>query len=265
MRALRTALLGLILVFLLLPFVPLAIWSAARNWSFPHILPQRWSGDAWAAVLADRSGVAEALATTLSVALAASLLALVIGVPAGRALGLHRFRGRGAVEAILFAPLIVPAIAVVMGLHTVMTALGLTNGLVGVVIVHLVPALPYVVFVSAAAFANLDTRFEEQARSLGASPAQVLRHVTLPAVLPGLVVAGLLAFLVSWSQYLPTLMVGGGRVITLPLLLFSFAGAGRHDLTGALALVYVLPAAIAMLFVARTVTGHLPGGGAVAR
>ncbi|MFM7442717.1 MAG: ABC transporter permease [Tabrizicola sp.] len=108
----------------------------------------------------------------------------------------------------------------------------------------------------AAVFSRLDPDFEAQARTLGASPWQTFRNVTLPAILPGLMTAALFAFLVSWSQYLLTLAIGGGRVQTLPLLLFSFSSAGRNDLTGAIALIYVLPGLLVVLLTARQITGR---------
>lgn len=257
---LRAVALGLLVAALLLPLLPLALWSIARNWTFPHVLPQGLSTGAWRALAAESGALAEALTTTLVVAVGTTLLALLVGLPAGRALGLHRFRGRGLVEVLLMAPLLVPGIAVAMGLHGLLIGAGLASTPLGVMLAHLVPALPYVVLVGAAAFANFDRRLEDQARSLGATPWQVAWHVTLPAVLPGVVLAALLAFLVSWSQYVLTLLVGGGRVVTLPLLLFSFVSAGRHDMTGALALVYVLPAVVAMIFVAGRLTGRAAGG-----
>jgi putative spermidine/putrescine transport system permease protein len=113
-----------------------------------------------------------------------------------------------------------------------------------------------VTLIMAAVFSRFDPAFEAQARSLGATPLQTFRAVTLPAILPGLVTAALFAFLVSWSQYLLTLAIGGGRVQTLPLLLFSFASAGRNDITAAVALLYILPGLLILAVTARRITGR---------
>ena len=90
------------------------------------------------------------------------------------------------------------------------------------------------VLIMASVFAGFDTVQEDQARSLGARSWAVLRHVTLPAILPGLLTGALFAFLVSWSQYLLTLAIGGGRVQTLPLILFAYASAGETTSPGRL-------------------------------
>lgn len=246
---------AMLAVWLILPLLPLLVWSFARGWRFPDLLPREWSLQAWDVALSSRSGVLESLGVTVLVAALSTGLAILVGVPAGRALGLHRFRGKGIVELMILAPIIVPGIAIALGLHAVFIRLGLTNTLAGVVLVHLIPTLPYMTLVMAGIFANHDPAFEQQARSLGASPLQTFRHVTLPAILPGIVVGGLFAFLVSWSQYVLTLVIGGGRVITLPLLLYNYASAGRNDITGAIAIVYVLPGLLVLLLTARYLTG----------
>jgi putative spermidine/putrescine transport system permease protein len=228
-------------------------------------LPQDWTLDAWQVALSPGGGVLDSLALTTFIALATTALAALVGVPAGRALGLHDFRGKGLVLLLLAAPVIMPAIAVAPGLHGMFLRLGLTGTVGGVVLAHLVPVIPYMTLIMASVFAGFDTVQEDQARSLGARPLAVWRHVTLPAILPGLLTGALFAFLVSWSQYLLTLSIGGGRVQTLPLTLYAYASAGRNDLAGAIALIYILPGVVILLITARQVTGRHPAmtGGAL--
>jgi putative spermidine/putrescine transport system permease protein len=242
--------------WLILPVLPLAIWSVAHGWRFPDLLPQAWSGKAWAFAFSPASGVLQSLAVTTGIAAATTVVAALVGVPAGRALGLHRFRGKTLVTLLLLAPALLPGLAVVFGLHGLFLRLGLTGTLTGVILAHLIPVLPYMTLVMAAVFSRFNPDLEAQARSLGATPVQTFRMVTLPAILPGLLTGALFAFLVSWSQYLLTLAIGGGRVQTLPLLLFSFANAGRNDITGAIALLYILPGLLILALTARRITGR---------
>ncbi len=255
-RAFRTLTGAVLIVWLVLPLVPLAIWSFAHGWRFPDLLPQQWTLKAWRYALSDTSGVLGSLGLTIGISAGATLLSILIGVPAGRALGLYQFRGKQVVELIILAPVIVPGIAVALGIHSVFIAFGLTNTVAGVMLVHLVPTLPYMVLVMAGLFANYDPAFEAQARSLGAGPLQTFWHVTLPAILPGIIVGGLFAFLVSWSQYILTLLIGGGRVVTLPLLLFNFAASGRNDIAGAIGMIYILPGILILLFTSRHLSGQ---------
>lgn len=252
---------GLVLALaMVLPLVPLGIWSVAHGWRFPDLLPQAWSAKAWSLALSERGGVVGSLGLTLGIALATTALSALIGLPAGRALGLHDFRGKRAVLLLLLAPAILPGIALVLGLHDLFLRLGLVGSTGGVILAHLVPVLPYMTLVMAAVFAGFDTRIEEQARSLGAGPLRCFVNVTLPVVLPGLLTGALFAFLVSWSQYLLTLAIGGGRVQTLPLVLYSYAAAGRNDVAGAIAVLYVLPGVLILLLTARRLSAGQAGG-----
>jgi putative spermidine/putrescine transport system permease protein len=245
-----------LITWLILPLIPLAIWSFAHGWFYPDLLPQTWSLRAWKYALSDTAGVIDSLWLTIGISLAATGLSILVGVPAGRALGMYKFRGKEIVELMILAPTIVPGIAVVLGIHSVFISLGLNNTVWGVILVHLIPTLPYMVLVMAGIFANYDPAFEAQARSLGASSLKTFWYVTLPAIRPGIIVGGLFAFLVSWSQYILTLLIGGGRVETLPLLLFNFATSGRNDITGAIGMIYILPGIVILLLTAKHLSGR---------
>jgi putative spermidine/putrescine transport system permease protein len=248
---------GIVLItWLILPLVPLAIWSFAKGWYFPDILPRNWSLNAWEYTVSDTAGVLDSLWLTVWISFIATLLSILIGVPAGRALGMYKFKGKEIIELMILAPTIVPGIAVVLGIHSVFISLGLNNTITSVILVHLIPTLPYMVLVMSGIFANYDQAFEDQARSLGASPLKTFWYVTLPAIMPGIIVGGLFAFLVSWSQYILTLIIGGGRVITLPLLLFSFATSGRNDIAGAIGMIYILPGIVILFLTAKHLSGR---------
>jgi putative spermidine/putrescine transport system permease protein len=138
-----------------------------------------------------------------------------------------------------------------MGLNILFLRLGLAGSPLGVVLVHLVPVLPYAIFALVGVFARYDEGYEQQARSLGAGPLYALWHVTLPLAGPGIVVAALFAFLVSWSQYVLTLLIGGGRVSTLPMLLFAAVAGGNPASIAALALIFAAPPLVAIGLAAR--------------
>lgn len=246
----------MLVIWLILPMVPLAIWSFSRSWFFPDILPGSYSLKAWTYVFSKTSGIVDSLGVTIFIALGTTVLSVLVGVPAGRALGLYNFRGKQFVELLILAPTIVPGIAIALGIHGVFLAYGLTNTLWGVMLVHLVPTLPYMVLVMSGIFANYDVAFEDQARSLGATPLKTFWYVTLPAIFPGVVVGALFSFLVSWGQYILTLLIGSGRVITLPLLLFNFATSGRNDIAGAIGVLYVLPGILVLMLTARFLSGN---------
>ena len=138
--------------------------------------------------------------------------------------------------------------------------MGLASTFLGVVLVHLTFCLPYSVFVLWGVFSNYNPDYEGQARTLGASSWKVIVRVMLPLTFPGIMVAGLFSFLLSWSQYLSTLIIGGGRVTTLPVLLFALMGSGDRPVAAAVSIVFVAPAFLALLFSARYLGGRSIAG-----
>jgi putative spermidine/putrescine transport system permease protein len=116
--------------------------------------------------------------------------------------------------------------------------------------------LPYTIFTLTSLFARYELHYEYQAMVLGAGRWRIFWLVTLPLVLPGVVVALLFAFLVSWSQYLLTLLIGGGRVLTLPMLLFSAVSGGNPTTIAILSLLFMAPPLVVIAATARYLTAE---------
>jgi len=175
---------------------------------------------------------------------------------------LHQFRGKQLVNWLITAPLFVPTLVVIMGIHILFIRYNLADSFLGVVLVHLIPALPYFILVMSSVFANYATEFEDTARTLGAGPWRTFWYITLPTIFPGLIVAMLFTFLVSWSQYITTVLIGGGRVVTLPMVLFPFISAANHANAAAVSLVFILPAILVLVLTSRTLSAgsHAVGG-----
>ena len=246
--------LGTVIVALALPLIPVAVWSISASWFFPDIVPRAWSLRSWNYLFTPDAKVIPAFVTSLTIAVTVALIAGVIGLSAGRALGLHSFRGKRLVYFLILAPEIVPPLTVAMGNQIAFIKLGLADSVLGVILVQLVPTIPYVTLVMSAVYANFDTNYEDQARVLGASPLRAFLHVTLPAVFPGLIVASLFAFLIAWSEYIMTLLIGGGVVRTLPLVMFSFATSDL-SVASALCVLFVAPAVVILVLSSRYLSG----------
>lgn len=246
----------LVAVAILGPLIPIVVWSFAFRWYFPDLLPSAWSLRAWTYLFSGASQIGRGIAQGVAVAAVTTSLSLAISIPAGRALGLYHFKGKKLIQFLVLAPIIVPSLAVVMGIHVLFIKLRLAGTLLGVVLVHLIPTTPYVTMVMSSVFANYDPEFEEQARTLGAGRWRVFTSVTLPAIYPGLLVGGMFAFIISWEQYILTLLIGSGQVVTLPVLLFSFAGSGNNATTAALCLLFVAPTLLILLLTSRYLTGE---------
>ncbi|MCY7341805.1 MAG: ABC transporter permease subunit, partial [Pseudonocardia sp.] len=112
--------------------------------------------------------------------------------------------------------------------------------------------------VGAPASPNLPPDISERAWLAGAGGGPRAVLVTLPAVRSALVVSAFLAFLISWSEYILTLLVGGGTVRTLPLLLFAAIGTADYTAAAALALVIAVPPLVLIGVTSRFLTGATP-------
>ncbi len=239
----------------LLPLVPLVIWAIAGQWRYPALIPQRASARGLRILADPRSQIAHGLLLSIGIGVSVAVLACVIAFPAGRAIGVYRFRGRRLIQFLLLAPVIVPGLAVTLGLQVFFIRYGLADTVIGVVLVQLMPTVPYAATVIGAAFANHDLDYERQARALGAAPTRLLLFVTVPLLRPAIVAAGLFAFLISWSEYVLTLLVGGGQVQTLPLLLFAAIGSSDTTAAAALAVLVIVPPLLLVTVSARVLSG----------
>lgn len=257
--------------FILGPFIPLIIQSFAFRWAWPDLLPSTWWLEqrgksmfplAWDYVLSPYSHLWEATVNTVVIGLVVTFICLVISLPAAKVLARDQFRGKNAFEFFLSLPLIVPEAAIGIALLMIFIHLGLAGTYVGIVIAHLIPTIPYMVRMLTSVYQGLGRDFEEQAMILGASPLQILRLVTLPMLLPGVVAGALFTFLVSTNIFLLTFFLGQGKVITLPTLLFSKISSGTLDASAAgLALVVTVPGIILLIISERFIKEEAFGKG----
>lgn len=234
-----------------IPLLLLALRSLAQAWYWPALLPPAWGVRAWCYIFSPTAEVLPALGVSSIIALAVTLLAVLVALPAARVLAWQEFRGKQAVLFALLLPVLTPPLAATMGVHALFLRYGLTDTMLGVVLIHLISTVPYATLMLTGSFSRLDPDYEAQARTLGARSFAVWRHVTFPAIAPGLAVAASFAFLISWSQYLTTLLIGGGRILTLPLILVSFQRGGDEAIAAALSLVFLAPAALVAFSVAH--------------
>lgn len=235
----RVLLGSLLVLWIVLPLVPVFLWSIAGQWRAPAILPSSYSFQAFTALAT--SEVAGAAASSLFLGLGVAAIAMPLGYLGAIAVrGLPARSGR-VVDLVLLAPLAIPPFALVMGINVALLRLYIPPS-AGVLLVLVVTALPYTAFMFRSALAGYDHRFEEVARTLGASSSQAARNVRYPLLASAAARAFFLAFLVGWGDYIATLLIGGGQLRTLPMLLGSAASAtGNEQLTAALALAIIVP------------------------
>src|SRR2546425_10195850 len=213
------ALAGAVLLFLIAPVVIIisVSFSGADYLKFPPpYLSLRWY-ERFFGVPSWR----QSIVVSTQVAGLTMVLATVLGLAASLALVRGRFRGKGAIYAMLLSPMIVPTIITAIGLYFFFVKLKATGSILAMAVGHTVLALPGVVIIITATLQGFDLRPERAALSLGASRLVALRRVTLPLIAPGVVSAALFAFLTSFDELLIPLFLAGVEVQTLTVRVWN--------------------------------------------
>lgn len=223
---------------MVLGLLGLTIWSFAGIWRFPDALPQTWSLRVWQDVWRGGGGFLSALGATILIALGATLVGAFL------ALAWLEARPKGAgispVLWLIYLPLIVPQVVFVPGLQTAALALGLQGGMVLVMATHVIFVFPYVVLSLGGPWQSWDPRLALQAAALGAGRVRIFWSLRLPMLLAAVLTAAAVGFAVSVGQYLPTLLMGAGRVETLTTEAVALAAGGNRRLIGAYALAQII-------------------------
>ena len=249
-RSIRAALLIALVFSAAGPIALLATWSVSGDWFFPALLPRTMTLAAWRSPLGEHRLVS-AFGTSVTIAIATSVIACALGLPLGRLLANLQGWRRHVAAAAAFLPVAAPPLALGTGLQLVAFGTGLAGTDAGVLIAHLIPAIAYLSLLFLGTFTLFDVRPAEAARTLGASPSQVWRRVVIPQLRIPIVEALVIGFLVSWTQFALTLVVGAGAVRTLPLEVFAFVRAGEDRAAAAGALLLIIPPAVAFVSLRR--------------
>ncbi|KRQ87455.1 putative 2-aminoethylphosphonate transport system permease protein PhnV [Caloramator mitchellensis] len=243
-----------IIVFILLfPLLIIFLWSFASTWSWPNLFPEGISTRGFVSIISKGNGSLEALINSIAISFCVTIIALIISIMAARALGLYEFKGKWIIKLAMFAPIIVPITPVGMGIHYIFIKLGIANTLLGIIIAHLIPTLPYGIRIITDIIEIVGDKFENQGKVLGASKVKVFINITLPMIMPGIITAGSLIFIVSFSQYFLTFIIGGGVISTFPIIMFPFIQNGDRVIASSYSIVFVVTAIIILLILENAV------------
>lgn len=249
-----------VFAYLYLPILVLVAFSfnGSRQMSVWSGFTWDWYARAW-----NDAAVVQSLRTSLLVGFLATALSVLLGTPAAVALGRHKFRGKGTVDALFYLPVVVPEIVLGFASVVFFGLVGWRLGFASVVAAHVAFSVSYVVFVVRARLAMLDPRLEEAATDLGATPFGAFVRVTLPLLAPGLVSAALLVFTISLDDYVVTSFVAGRGGTTLPLQIYSMVRTGVTPEINAISTL-LLAATFALVFASRRLESERIGKGTVA-
>jgi putative thiamine transport system permease protein len=229
----------------------LALWSVSGLWQFPDALPANFSLRSWMQALPRMSGP---LATTLAVGGLSTLIALTLTILClEREYETGRGRGGGAL-LLIYLPLIVPQISFMFGLQVLSIWLGVDASFSALVLAHLVFVLPYVFLSLSDPWRAHDRRHDLIAAGLGMSRTRTLIRIRLPMLTRAILTAAAVGFSVSVGQYLPTVLIGAGRLTTVTTEAVALAAGGNRRVIGVYAFMQTL-----LPFLAFSIATGLPG------
>ena len=181
-----------------------------------------------------------AIGQSIVVAVASTVGCVVLGTLC--AVGCWRVGSRysEAVRAFMLVPLIVPSIVYALGYYRMWIDLRLLDTFTGVILVHVVTGLPYVVITVSTSLANFDPRLEQAARNLGASVGQTLRMVIVPCIMPGILSGAIFAFVHSWDEIVVLLFITSRRLYLLPRAMWAGINENVDPTIAAVATVLML-------------------------
>ena len=228
----RTVLLGihsaLMYFFLYAPIVILVLFSFTTD-GF-GVRMTGFTFDWYGRLLNDERLVTASL-NTLKVALISTLISTIIGTLTALAMERYRFRGKGAFDALLYLPIVIPEIVMALSLLAFFAfAFGVIENLTGanlrlnlttVIISHIAFSISFVVVVVRASLKGFDRRLEEAAQDLGANEWQTFWRITFPLILPGIIGGALLAFTLSLDDFIISFFTTGPGSSLLPVEVYA--------------------------------------------
>jgi spermidine/putrescine transport system permease protein len=229
MRWLRSHLVGMaalaVLAYLLIPNLVVIIFSFNKPAGSYNYQWQQFSLNAWTNPCGT-PGICDSLGLSLKIGLTATIVATVLGTMVAFAIGRNRFRGRSSVNMLIFLPMATPEVVMGSSLLTLFIAMGIAPGTPTILIAHILFCLSFVVVTVKARIASLDPRLEEAAADLFATPTQAFLKVTLPLVAPGIAAGALLAFSLSFDDYIITNFNASPSSVTFPMFVWGAAQRG---------------------------------------
>lgn len=235
------------------PLIMLIMLTFSTFWPYPSLLPEVVSMDYYAHVFIGNRQTLMAVVTSILLAFFVTLMTLIIAIPAGKAIACYSFKGKSVVKMLVLIPLIVPSVAVIMGIHVTMIRMGLTGTFIGVALIQMLFAMPYAIRILTNVFEIVGRDLEQQATVLGAGTVTIFMKVTLPRIMPGILSAGALSFTVSIAQYITTFIIGGGRIITVTMLIIPHIQSREHHIAAVYSILLILSAMISLYLIEKVV------------
>lgn len=244
-KSIRKLILDLILISFIIPIFILGIWCFTNSWPYPDLLPKNYSVRGFEYVFNILN--LKILIKSILISIIIVFITVLISIPAAKAVSIYEFKGKRIFELIILSPIIVPMVSVAMGIHITFIKMGLANNLIGVIIINIIPCIPYSVRIIGDVYKMIGEKLEIQAKLLGASSFNVFRYITFPLILPGIIGASSMCFIISFSQYFLTMLIGGGRIVTYPMIMFPYIQSGDRNISSLYSIIFLIVSIVVLI------------------
>jgi spermidine/putrescine transport system permease protein len=237
---------AIVMVFLYAPIVVLVLFSfnAEQSLNFPISgLTLRWYREA----ILDPS-LAVGFQNSIRIGALTALISTVLGTAGAFGMARRDFRGKGVIKNLMIVPMTIPTLLLGVSLLIFYHRVGIPRSMWTVVIGHITFTLPFVLVIVTSRLAGFDVHLEEAARDLGATPFQTFLHITLPLISPAVLAGGLMAFTLSFDDFIVAFLTTGTET-TLPIQIWSMLRFGLSLKVNALATL-ILAFSLSMLALA---------------
>jgi spermidine/putrescine transport system permease protein len=212
-------------VYLLLPNVIVVLFSFNNPTGRFNYEWSSFSTQAWTSICTP-AGLCDSLLLSLKVGLIATIVATILGTMIAFAISRHRFHGRTPTNLLIFVPMATPEVVMGSSLLTLFVGIGIPLGFWTILIAHIMFLVSFVVVTVKARLGSLDARLEQAAADLYANETQTFLRITFPLVLPGIMAAALLAFSLSFDDFIITNFNASPSSITFPMYVWGAATRG---------------------------------------
>lgn len=239
---------GVVYLFLHAPLLVLVVFSFNDS-----KFSSEWTGFTlhWYQRLLERRDIIDGLVASLTVGILSTVISTFLGTLMALALARHRFRGRQVVEALLYVPIVTPEIVVGISLLILFVLGGFPLGIGSIVIAHVAFNISFVAVVVHARLQGMDRNLEEAAMILGADEITAFWKVTVPQLWPGILSGAMLAFTMSFDDYVITSFVSGTGSQTLPIVVYTMVRKNIEPSINAISTVILVVTTILVILADR--------------
>src|SRR5699024_4834049 len=205
-KFLEFILLAVFILFFYGPLLNMLMLAFANEYTVPNVLPTKWGFDWWKYIFSQDSLVSSMIQSFI-IAIATTLISMVFCIPAAYSIARFKYRGRKLFMLSFLLTNAFPKLGIYTSIAVLFYKYGLMGTYPGVIIIHMINSMMFMVWLPSSAFRNVHRQQEEAARDVGAGPIRTFFKVTLPMAMPGIAVATLYTFLGSMEEAQGTMLV----------------------------------------------------------